>query len=143
MKTTEINADNLLAARSVIPQNEPIVMLNLLRYREHAQYKEATAKMAYSGRQAYYENYVPAFNMIAANLGIKGIHVSFLGNVLASLVVPAEEVWDDVLLVEYPNFATFRAVVESEAYLTNALPHRLAALDDWHLIAIQKQGVKD
>lgn len=54
---------------------------------------------------------------------------------LARLVAPPDEQWDDIAIVEYPNFAAFRRVVESSDYKTEATPHRKAALEDWRLIA--------
>lgn len=136
MKTTEIDLDNLLAAAGIIPENAPILMLNLLRYKEHADYGEDTQVNPCSGREAYFQRYVPAFNKIAS--GIKGIQPFWIGNALTSLVAPVDESWDDVALVEYPNFAAFRAVVESVAYKSEAAHHRLAALDNWRLIATIK-----
>jgi len=56
--------------------------------------------------------------------------------VLARLVGPPDEPWDEVALVRYPSFADFRRVVENPRYLREAVPHRRAALADWRLIAI-------
>lgn len=55
------------------------------------------------------------------------------------VVAPADEGWDDVAIVQYPSFAAFRAVIESEDYRTTAEPHRMAALDDMRLIAMLQQ----
>ena len=45
------------------------------------------------------------------------------------------EKWDMVALVRYPNFSAFRKVVESEMYIKDAQPHRIASLEDWKLYA--------
>lgn len=63
----------------------------------------------------------------------------FVGAVLACLVGPADEPWDDVALVEYPSFAAFRSVVEHPDYKRDAAPHRRAALENWRLIAMVNQ----
>ena len=60
---------------------------------------------------------------------------------IASLVGFEDEPWDDVVLVEYGNYAAFRAVTESADYERDAAPHRRAALENWRLIAVQKQQI--
>lgn len=54
---------------------------------------------------------------------------------------PADELWDDVVLVEYGNFATFRTVVGSPEYERDAAPHRRAGLENWRFIAMLKQNL--
>lgn len=68
----------------------------------------------------------------------EGIQLFFVGNVLAPLVAPPGEHWDDVAIVEYPSFAVFQRMMESSAYQTEAEPHRRAALADWRLIPTAK-----
>ncbi len=141
MKTTELEAQNISSAARLIPENTPIVMLNLVRYREHADYGDRTEFGPCSGREAYYQRYVGAFNEIAARSeSTKNIRPVFIGAALATLVGPADESWDDVVLVEYPNFAAFRSVVESDEYKRDADPHRKAALENWRLLATVKQS---
>ncbi len=140
MQTTELNPRNLLSALPAIPEDTPIVMLNLLRYREQANYGDLREFGSRSGREAYFQGYVPAFGAIAARSeNTKSVRPIFLGAVLAGLVGPADERWDDVALVEYPNIAAFRSVVESPEYARDAAPHRKAALENWRLIAMLKQ----
>lgn len=134
MKTIEIEAENMLAAAGAIPEGVPIVMLNLLRYKEHADYGERADMTPCSGREAYYHRYVPAFNQLAT----PGIKLIWLGSVLARVVGPFDEQWDDAALVEYPSFAAFRDLAESARYREEASHHRLAALEDWRLIATVK-----
>ncbi len=134
MRTIEIEADNMQAAIDAIPKDVPITMLNLLRYREQADYGTRVGVTPCSGREAYSQRYVPAFSQMAA----PGIALLWLGSVAARLVGPSEEQWDDVALVEYPSFAAFRDLVESARYREEASYHRLAALADWRLIATVK-----
>lgn len=133
MKAIEIHPDNMLSATAAIPENVPVLMLNLLRYKEHATYEKDMPPC--SGREAYLQRYVPAFINLAADSGFKPF---FTGDSLASLVAPADEIWDNVALIEYPSFAAFRAIVESDVYKSEVLPHRLAALEDWRLIVTVK-----
>ena len=135
MPTAEIDADALRAAADVIPADSPIVMLNLVRYHAQADYSGHTDQAGCSGQEAYLLRYAPAFNAVAAAEGLTGIEVLYLGRVTAALAAPAEERWDNIVLVKYPSFAAFRTVTESSRYLAEAYPHRKAALADWRLIA--------
>jgi uncharacterized protein (DUF1330 family) len=134
MRTTDMTLENIQAAAGAIPADAPVFMLNMLRYRERAEYAGADAPPC-SGREAYHERYRPAFGRVAEGAGVK---VAWLGGVLAKLVAPAGELWDDVAIVEYPSFAAFRRVVENPRYEAEAAPHRKAALADWRLIATAK-----
>lgn len=119
-----------------IPEDVPIVMVNLLRYREKALYVAGEQGEVRSGRDVYFQSYVPAFTQVAASAeSTKSIRPIFLGAAVGVLAGPAGEVWDDVALVEYPSLEAFRTVVESSIYRERAEPHRLAALEDWRLIA--------
>ena len=115
-------------------------MLNLLRYKKHADYGDRTDFGDRSGREAYFQSYVPAFGQIAARSeATKSVRPVFIGAVLACLVGPTDELWDDAALVEYPSLAAFRSIVESSDYQRDAAPHRKAALENWRLIAILRQ----
>lgn len=141
MHTTKMTSEAVLAAASVISDASPIVMLNLLRYRERADYGDRTDAAPCSGRDAYYGRYLPAFNQVAAAEGVAGISIVYAGAVLAHVVAPADEQWDDVAIVHYPDFATFRRITESPHYAADAAPHRHAALADWRLIATMPVSV--
>ena len=133
--TTEIQPAAILAASQMIPEDRPVFMLNLLRYKERAVYGGRADLPPCSGREAYFGRYVPAFQQVVAAVKAQGVKPCWLGSAFANVVAPAEERWDDVAIVEYPRFAAFRQVVESPEYQTQADPHRRAALADWRLIA--------
>lgn len=78
---------------------------------------------------------MPAFAKVTAG---EGITPFWVGQVLAPLVAPPGEHWDDVAIVEYPSFAVFQRMLESPAYRAEAEPHRRAALADWRLIPTAK-----
>ena len=130
----------LAAAARVVPEGSPVVMLNLLRYREVADYGGSPAPAGgpvtagASGRAAYADGYLPAFAAVAAQAGVE-LEVLYYGQVHAALVAPPAERWDDVVLVRYPSLAGFRRIVGSPAYAQQADAHRLAALADWRLVA--------
>ena len=62
----------------------------------------------------------------------------FSGPLLASLVGSQGERWDEAAINEYSDFATFRSIVDTEAYRREAAPHRHAALEDFRLFALAK-----
>ena len=138
MATTEMDLKNLTALSRIIP-NGPVHMLNMLRYKEVADYSDHKYLEKCSGQVAYLTRYGPAFQKVAADLGYQ-VQVSFVGTVLAALVGPADEQWDAVAVVEYSSFAEFRALVESSEYKRVAEFHRLAALENWRLIALHKES---
>ena len=139
MNTLEIDSKALQQAADTLPANTPILMLNLLRYKEQADYGNDTSKQPCSGRDAYFKNYIPAFNKIAMN--IPGIQPFFIGDILQHLVAPPNEMWDNIALIEYPGFDSFLAVIQHPDYDADAEPHRLAALEDWRLIVTAKANI--
>lgn len=137
MITTELDPNNISEAAEKIPPDTPFLMLNLLRYREQANYRGQTEPKFNTGREAYLQGYLPAFGAVASGSEVtNNIKPVLIGSVIQTIVGPAEEQWDDIALVQYPNFAAFRAVAESEEYQRDAEPHRLAALENLRLFAI-------
>ena len=135
MKTTIIEKQAVLAAENNIPADAAFTMLNMLRFREHADYASRHNVEPCSGREAYLQHYIPAFNKAAETEGVRGIQIIYLGSVAGGIVAPADERWDIIALVQYPSYAAFRKVSESFVYLQEAEYHREAALDDLRLIA--------
>jgi hypothetical protein len=135
MTTNNILLEALDAAERAAEPGRPIYMLNLLRYRERALYEGRPDEPSRTGREAFHECYVPAFRRLAAGRTVQRV---FAGPMLARLVGPAGARWDTAALNEYADFATFRAIVDSDAYRTQAQPHRLAALEEFRLFALDK-----
>ena len=138
MNTTEIAPHDLDAAVNRLPADQPVMMVNLLRFTTIADYSGTAppaeqALPAVSGREAYLTRYLPAFATAMAPHGIS--ELIFAGIVAARIVGPTETDWDAVAVATYPNITAFRELVNDPAYLKNAAPHRLAALADWQLFA--------
>jgi uncharacterized protein (DUF1330 family) len=108
----------------------PVVMINLLRYQERADYAPGFDAEPCSGREAY-QRYGA---LVAPHLASVGGRMLWLGSVQASVIAPEEERWDDAILVEYPSRKAFLEMVTNPEYLEVAR-HRTAALDDSRLIA--------
>ncbi len=135
MHTHAITLENLDAAERNFAPGRPVYMLNLLRYRPQAIYADRPDETPCSGREAFHERYVPAFRRLAAGAAVTRV---FAGSMLARLVGPEDARWDTVALNEYADFGVFRAIVDSDAYRTHVQPHRLAALEDFRLYALDK-----
>ena len=133
MTTTTIEIDRVAAVSDAIPEGTPLHMLNLLRFRESADYADGVAPAGGTGQEAFLGGYIPAFQQVVDALGFSGIGPVFAGRV-AGAIVGADK-WHAIAIVAYPDFATFRRIVESDAYASIAEPHRLAALEDLQLIA--------
>jgi uncharacterized protein (DUF1330 family) len=107
-------------------------MINLLRYRENAQYSADFDAEPCTGREAY-QRYAAAVVKLIAAVGGRAL---WAGKVTASVIAPDAEEWDDAILVEYPSRAAFLKMLSDPAYQA-AAPHRRAALIDSRLIATQ------
>ncbi len=103
-------------------------MLNLLRFRDRANYKEEAPER--TGREAYSLYMEEA----AACVRSVGAEVIWSGRSVGSLIAPPDESWDQVLLVRYPSIDAFMAMIESPEY-KGVVKHRTAALQDSRLVA--------
>ena len=132
MATIEITAEGFEKAGKFIPPNMPLVMINLLRYREFADYSRHQGASSCSGREAYRLRYLQggALEVVRSNGG----SVLWFGRVLGGVICPPDERWDDALLVQYPASDRLMKIYANPAYQAIAF-HRTAALDDSRLIA--------
>ncbi|MEM6631243.1 MAG: DUF1330 domain-containing protein [Bacteroidota bacterium] len=111
-----------------------VVMLNLLKFREIADYSrspELTPEKEISGKEAY-DRYAQHVFPLLQKAGGK---VLFYGNSGDFLIGPESEKWDTVILVEHESAVKFVAFSQDEAYLEIA-GHRTAALADSRLLPI-------
>jgi uncharacterized protein (DUF1330 family) len=120
----------VLQALATIPDGQPVVMLNLLRYRARAEYPPGTETEPRTGRQAWEEysrHMLPIFTKIRAR-------PVFRAEAGVTLIGPQDPRWDEVLIVEYPSRGTIEGMIASPEY-QSAMVHRIAALEDARLIA--------
>lgn len=127
----ELTQAALAEAARTLPAGEPVYMINIVRYRDRAEYAEGTGMPPCTGREAYLERYASAFNAIGRD---QDYGVFFVGNVRGTLVGTDGERWDDVVIVRYASFAVLKAILDSPAYAREAAPHHRAALADWKFI---------
>lgn len=109
----------------------PIVMLNLLSFRERAAYPEGSGHSSCTGREAYKRYAAAVMPMLQA----VGGHPVWQGRVDQTLIGP-DESWDAMLLVQYPSRQKFLEMAMNPDYFPVAV-HRKAALRDSRLVAMR------
>jgi uncharacterized protein (DUF1330 family) len=124
------------AGRDLIMRNisGPVVMLNLLRFREFADYAE-TPELAplvtISGKEAY-QLYI---KHTVPHLIKSGGEILFVGKGRTFLVGPQNEQWDEVMLIKQNSVDDFMAFASNQEYLMG-IGHRTAALEDSRLLPL-------
>ncbi len=112
----------------------PIVMLNLLKFREIADYSE-TPDLApaapLSGAQAF-QRYI---DHTLPYLKDTGGEILFLGKGGPWLIGPDVERWDFAMLIKQANVQSFISFASNEGYL-GGLGHRTAAIEDSRLLPL-------
>ncbi|MBB2495657.1 DUF1330 domain-containing protein [Aquipseudomonas ullengensis] len=129
MSTLNPSREQLAEFAQNMPADQPILMLNLLRYQEQARYPEGSEHDACSGRKAYSRYSRTA---LAKVQGVGG-RVEVLAQARVALIAPPDEHWDEVLLVRYPSREAFLSMLADSEYQA-ATVHRTAALADSRLI---------
>jgi uncharacterized protein (DUF1330 family) len=112
----------------------PIAMLNLLKFRERAEYRDGRADDI-SGREAYMR-YAAEMQRIVEAAGGRFI---FGGDVAGLVVGTVDDLWDVVGLVEYPSRAEFFRIATSPEVQAIGI-HREAGLAGQLLIPTVEHG---
>lgn len=111
-----------------------VTMLNLLRFREVADYSahpELMPDEPISGAAAYQKYIDHTLPFLKASGG----ELVFLGKGGQYLIGPQDEPWDLVMLVRQKSLADFMAFSSNEGYLAG-IGHRIAALEDSRLLPL-------
>ena len=106
------------------PDEGPVVMLNLLKFKERAEDGEG------SGASEYGKYSDAAVQMVEA----RGGKVLWMGRADQILIGDAAESWDSVALVQYPSRKDFLEMVSTPEY-EKAHEHRESGLERTVLIA--------
>lgn len=114
-----------------LPRDTPINMLNLLLYREFAEYPEGHehAGKGWSGRRAY-EEYGATSGAIFRKLGGQ---ILWRGRFETMVTGPEGERWHDAFIAQYPDAGAFFAMIKDPEY-QRAVVNRTAALVDSRLV---------
>lgn len=127
---------NLQVAMEFFSQEEdgPFVMLNLLKFKEKAEYEEGSDDES-SGRDAYQR-----YGQVALECIQKvGGRMIFTGAVTGLLLGEIEENWDMVALVEYPSLEAFRTMTSLPEFV-EASKHRSSGLAGQLNIKVKPTG---
>ena len=120
---------------------EPVFMLNLLKFKDRATYKDGED---ISGRQAY-ERYANGFGKMLKKTGAQAETI-FGGSANAFLIgagdgaKPDAQDWDAVAIVKYPNAQAMFDAVSNDEY-RKIHKHRRAGLAGQLLISCDGSGV--
>jgi len=112
----------------------PVVMLNLLRLRDIADYSsnpDIAPDEPISGREAY-QKYI---DLTLPFLTATGGEIMFLGDGGQYLIGPQDEHWDLVMLIRQNSLQDFLSFSANEDYQI-VLGHRTAALEDSRLLPV-------
>lgn len=114
-----------------LPRDEPIQMLNLIRYRAEAAYPadHENAGKGWSGAEAYRE-YGRTSGPVLQRVGGR---IIWRGKPRVTVTGPSEERWDAGFIAEYPSAAAFFAMISDEEY-QQAVVNRTAGVADSRLI---------
>ena len=114
-----------------LPRDTPVHMLNLLRFREAAEYPAGHehAGKGWTGRQAYAE-YGRASHAIFARVGGT---MAWRGTFETMVIGPDDKHWDEAFIASYPSAAAFLEMVTDPDY-RKAVANRTAALIDSRLM---------
>jgi uncharacterized protein (DUF1330 family) len=118
-----------------IASDEPIVMLNLLRFRARAAYADGRPTTL-TGREAYMLYAAPMQKFVATNGG----KFIFSGQISSLVIGEVEDMWDACALVEYPSAAAFAKIAMSSDVAEIGI-HRSAGLEGQLLIRVAKGTV--
>lgn len=115
----------------------PVVMLNLLRFREIADYSafpELKPASPVSGSEAF-DAYIAHTRPFLEDSG--GM-IRFLGDGAGWLIGPDDEKWDFAMLIEQASVESFIAWNSNPDYL-KGIGHRTAAIEDSRLLPLVEQ----
>jgi uncharacterized protein (DUF1330 family) len=129
IEPTEAQIVRLAAAANGAEQHDgPVIMINLLRFKERADGIDATDGI--SGAEAY-ARYGAGVQQFLEAVGGRVVLTSVATE---SVIGPYDGEWDMVIAVEYPSRRAFLEMISNPAYL-EIHAHRAAALADSRLIA--------
>lgn len=100
----------------------PIFMVNLLKFKDQAEYEDGRATEL-TGREAYQLYGAAVSNLITEYDG----EIVFAGDVTFLSLGQVEELWDEVAIAKYPNRGALLAMSTSDEWRAAAV-HRAAGL---------------
>ena len=113
-------------AFKALPRNKPIMMLNLVRFRDKAAYEDDRQISGAEAYAAYGRESGPVFSRVGGSIVWRGAPELML-------IGPPEKRWDLAFVARYPTAGAFLEMVTDPEYQV-AVRHRQAAVLDSRLI---------
>lgn len=119
-----------------LPLDQPVMMLNILRFKDRAAYAPDDPEYddVISGAEAY-QRYSRDASPIFESVGARQ---AWIGTPELILVGPSDERWDLAFVARYPTAQAFVDMVKTPAY-QHAVRHRNAAVADSRLIRCREE----
>lgn len=119
-----------------LPRDTPIWMLNMIRFKDRADYPEGHPNHGkqITGAEAYAE-YGRQASPHLAKVGGRRV---FSGGPEAMVIGPEAEAWDMIFVIEYPSATAFMQMITNPEY-QKLSAHRTAAVADSRLIRLKPQ----
>ncbi len=126
-RSIDPTADQVRTLRDKGPEG-PVVMVNLLKFREVAVYPADSDESPCSGAEAY-ARYQHAFTVTVGEISQASVvYEGPVNQVMIGDPSAREADWDKVLIVRYPSRQHFLAMMADEQY-RRSLVHRYAGLE--------------
>ncbi len=115
-----------------LPRDEPIHLLNMIRYRDQAAYPDGSefAGNGWTGEQAFAEY----FARVVPRIEALGGGIVWQGRFESMMTGPAEFEWDKVFVMGLPGASAFLALVTDSTYKAEVVIHRTAGVLDSRLV---------
>ena len=117
-------------AFKILPRDQPILMLNFLRFREKAAYPDGRAATGAEAYAAYGRDSGPIFRRV-------GGEIVWRAQPELMLIGPPDKQWDLIFVARYPSAGAFLEMVTDPDY-REAVKHRQAAVADSRLIRMSE-----
>jgi uncharacterized protein (DUF1330 family) len=122
-------------AFKALPRDTPIMMLNLIRLKETAEYPDGETCSGAEAYRRYGETSGPIFREL-------GGEIIWRGTQECMLTGPTDKHWDIAFVARYPNAHAFLAMVTNPDYQAIVI-HRQVAVEDSRLIRFAPQDAGD
>ena len=109
-----------------LPRDEPVTMLNFLRFRDEADYEDGRAATGEEAYAAYGRESAPIFKRV-------GGEIVWRGKQQVMVIGPTDKDWHLIFVARYPTASAFLEMVTDPDY-QEAVKHRTAAVLDSRLI---------
>ena len=120
-------------AFKALPRDVPVMMLNLVLFRDQAEYPDGRIATGAEAYAAYGRESAPVFERVGGKIGWRG-------KPEVMLIGPKDKRWDLIFVARYPTAGAFLEMVTDPVY-REAVKHRQAGVLDSRLIRTAEIGM--